>query len=79
MNPSISALGWDTFDPNEVAREYSVLGGKVDYCLRIQNKPQVLIEVKRIGSNLNDHQEQLLRYAFEEGISLAALTDGLIW
>ena len=34
VNPVIGALGWDTFNPSEVAREHPVRGGKVDYCLR---------------------------------------------
>ena len=29
VNPVIGALGWDTFNPEEVAREYSVRGGRV--------------------------------------------------
>ena len=39
----------------------------------------VLIEVKRTGTDLGEHQEQLLRYAFDEGVQLAVLTDGLVW
>ena len=79
VNPVIGALGWDTFSPDEVAREYSVLGGRVDYCLRGQARNLVLIEVKRAGTDLSEHQEQLLRYAFDGGVPLAALTDGLVW
>ena len=79
VNPVIGALGWDTFNPDEVAREYSVRGGRVDYCLRGQGRNLVLIEVKRVGSGLDEHQEQLLRYAFDEGVPLAALTDGRVW
>ena len=79
VNPVIGALGWDTFNPGEVAREHPVRGGKVDYCLRGPRGPLVLIEVKRTGTELSEHQEQLLGYAFREGVPLAALTDGLIW
>ena len=79
VNPIIGALGWDTMKPEEVAREFLVRGGKVDYCLRGQMHNLVLIEVKRAGANLTEHQEQLLRYAFDEGVPLAALTDGLVW
>ena len=79
VNPVIGALGWDTFNPSEVAREHPVRGGKVDYCLRGPRGPLVLIEVKRTGTELSEHQEQLLGYAFREGVPLAALTDGLIW
>ena len=79
MNPVIGALAWNVFDPNEVDREYSVRGGYVDYCLRSQARNLVLIEVKRAGADLTKHQEQLLRYAFDEGALLAVLTDGLVW
>ncbi len=79
VNPVIGALGWDTFDPGEVLREYSVRGGRVDYCLRRHKRNLVMIEVKRAGTDLGEHQEQLLRYAFDEGVELAALTDGLVW
>ena len=79
VNPVIGALGWDTFSPGEVAREHPVRGGKVDYCLRGPRGPLVLIEVKRTGTELSEHQEQLLGYAIREGVPLAALTDGLIW
>ncbi len=79
VNPVIGALGWDTFDPGEVVREYSVRGGRVDYCLRRHKRNLVMIEVKRAGTNLSEHQEQLLRYAFDEGVELAVLTDGLVW
>ena len=64
VNPVIGALGQDTFNPAEVAREYPVHGGKVDYCLRGPMGALVLIEVKRTGKELSDHQEQLLDYAF---------------
>ena len=79
VNPIIAALGWDTFNPDEVAREYSVSDGRVDYCLREKNRNLVLIEVKRADAELREHQGQLLRYAFAAGAPLAALTNGLLW
>ena len=51
----------------------------MDYCLQTRQKSHVLIEVKRAGESLVNHQEQLLRYSFAQGVPLAALTDGLIW
>ena len=74
VNPVIGALGWDTFNPEDVAREYSVRGGRVDYCLRGQMSNLVLIKVKHSGTELGEHQEQLLRYAFDEGVPLAVLS-----
>ena len=79
VNTVIGELGWDTLNRDEVAREYSVRGGRVDYCLRTPARNLVLIEVKRAGTDLTEHQEQLLRYAFDEGVPLAVLTDGLVW
>lgn len=51
----------------------------MDYCLQSGGQRLVLIEVKRTGSNLSSHEEQLLHYAFEERAPLAALTDGRVW
>lgn len=78
--PLIDALGWDTFNLDEVAREFSVRSGRPDYCLRTQARNLVMIEVKRTGTEFSkDHEDQLLRYAFDEGVPLAVLTDGLVW
>ena len=61
----LSLLGWDTFNIDEITPEYSVGGKRVDYSLRISNMNRVFIEVKRIGEDLEVHQEQLLNYAFK--------------
>ncbi len=76
--PVLDGLRWDWRDLDEVVPEFVVRGGRVDYCLRSAGRTLVLIEVKRTGTDLAPHQEQLLRYAFEEGAPLAVLTDGLI-
>jgi hypothetical protein len=47
--------------------------------LRIDKSNKVFIEVKRIREELESHQEQLLRYSFQAGVSLAILTNGLSW
>ena len=77
--PVLAALGWNRDDLNEVEPEHPVGTGRVDYCLRHQNRSTVFIEVKRTGTDLEPHQQQLLNYAFQEGVSLAVLTDGLVW
>ena len=80
VNPTLRALGWNTDNLDEVDPEFADSGGgKVDYCLRYQGRDLVLIEVKRAGVDLSQHQEQLLRYAFGLGVELAALTNGLDW
>jgi hypothetical protein len=75
----LSLLGWDVFDINKVHPEYVVKGQRIDYSLRIENKNKVFIEAKRISEELDSHQEQLLKYAFQAGVSLAILTNGLSW
>ena len=49
VGAEVVALGWETFNPAEVAREYPVRGGKVDNWLRGPMGAIVLIEVKRTG------------------------------
>jgi len=75
----LSLLGWDTFNTDEVTPEYSVAGKRVDYSLRLNNLNKAFIEVKRIGIELENHQEQLLNYSFQQGIKLAVLTNGVTW
>jgi hypothetical protein len=78
--PVLSALGWDIRNTlGEVCPEYRVGGKRVDYCLMIGTKPKVFVEAKDPSKSLENHEEQLLGYAYNEGIELAALTTGLVW
>ena len=75
----LDALGWDTFDVEEVKPEYPVPGGNVDYALRLGGKSRAFLEAKRPKEALSTHQEQLLNYSFKQGVPLAVLTNGLEW
>jgi len=75
----LSTLGWDTFNVDEVSPEYSVKGKRVDYALRHGEHNKVFIEVKKGGEHLENSQEQLLNYSFQEGVRLAVLTNGISW
>ncbi|MFW5983507.1 MAG: type I restriction endonuclease [bacterium] len=75
----LSILGWDIFDANEVKPEYSLSEKKVDYALRINNTNKVFLEVKKVNEEIDNHQEQLLNYSFQEGVKLAVLTNGITW
>jgi len=79
--PILARLGWDTDNVREVVPEFDVGGRQVDYCLRVKEKNAVFIEVKRLSENLDreEHQAQLLDYAFREGVEIAILTNGLSW
>ena len=76
--PILDALGWDAFDPNEVAPEYKVKGRRVDFALIANGSPAVFVEVKQPGL-ADGADQQLFEYAFHEGVPLAVLTDGATW
>ncbi len=75
----LNALGWDTFDIEEVKPEHSVGSRKVDYALRLDGRDRVFLEAKRPSEDLGNHAPQLLDYSFREGVPLAVLTNGLTW
>lgn len=79
IEPILRELGWDVADPDEVRREYSVGSRSVDYALFCDDTLKVFIEAKRGSELLERHQEQLLDYAFAEGVEIAILTNGTTW
>ena len=82
LAPVLGDLSWDPFG-QEVRWEHPVggkkSGGKADIALRAEGRTWALIEAKAPGANLNHHVEQVLGYAFYEGVDICALTDGLQW
>ena len=82
--PILRELGWDAFDATRVVPEYSVgsgrSGGRVDLALMAPRRgPLALIEVKTAGARLDDGVDQVLGYAFKEGVDICVLTTGLKW
>jgi hypothetical protein len=77
--PLLHELGWNPFKVEEIHPEHTVGTKKVDYSLRFENHNKAFIEVKKIGTDLEKHQEQLLSYSFQEGVRLAILTNGVTW
>jgi len=75
----LSFLDWDIFNTDEVKPEYSVGEERVDYSLRIGDANKVFIEVKKIGEELEKHQEQLLSYSYKQGVRFSILTNGVTW
>ena len=73
----LSLLGWDIYNIDEVKPEFAVGSQRVDYSLRNKSINKVFIEVKKVGEDLDRHQEQLLNYSFKEGVKLAILTNGI--
>lgn len=77
--PVLSALGWNWSNVQEVTPEFSVGNGRIDYCLRVNHKNAVFVEVKRATEDLERHEKQLLEYSFTYGVDIAVLTNGLTW
>ena len=80
--PILNELSWDT-NGQEVLWEHPVggkkAGGKADIALQAEGHIRAIIEAKAPGTNLDHHVEQLLGYAFFEGVDICALSDGLRW
>ena len=80
--PILQNLDWDPYGP-EVLYEHSVggkgSGGRVDIALRSSGRVVALIEAKAPGANLGKHVEQVLNYAFHDGMDICVLTTGLEW
>jgi hypothetical protein len=77
--PVLASLGWNVFNREEVWPEYRRGFKKFDLALRHNKELCVVIEAKRLGSNLAGHKKQLLDYSFEAGVKVAILTDGKMW
>ncbi len=77
--PVLSYLGWDIFNVDEVYPEYALDSKRVDYSLRHGGENKVFVEAKHTEEDLEKHQEQLLQYAFKEGVEIAVLTNGISW
>ncbi len=85
--PVLGDLGWDVYNSqgtDEVRFEHSAGGtkggGRVDIALMGKHDQcACFVEAKSPGVNLDDHVAQLLGYAFHDGVTVCALTDGLEW
>lgn len=81
--PFLSALGYDVFDNHVIVPEFiadigTKKGEKVDYAILKDGKPLVLIEVKNHSENLNNHNNQLVRYFnVVSDAKFAILTNGI--
>lgn len=74
----LSLLNWDIFS-DEVTPEFSVESRRVDYALKLTSRNFVFLEVKNPREDLETHENQLLDYAFRQGVEIAILTNGITW
>ncbi len=71
-------FGYDKY--SEITRELCIRGTFCDLATRIDNKFQMIVEVKAIGLELKDaHVKQAIDYAANQGIDWVALTNGHFW
>lgn len=80
--PFLNALGYDVFNPREVAPEYTCdfgikKGEKVDFAICQDGAPLLLVECKHWGQNLDKHNGQLFRYFAVSKAQFGCLTNGV--
>ncbi len=87
--PILRALGWDDRNlktlevlPESRTDPENNKRIKVDYALRHEGRPLILVECKRWRENIEEseeHHEQLAKYIFQRGVDLGILTNGKTW
>jgi hypothetical protein len=80
--PFLAALGYDVFNPLEVVPEFIAdlgikKGEKVDYCIKKDGQPIIIIECKHWREKLDPHNSQLFRYFHVTSTRFGILTNGL--
>ena len=80
--PFIQLLGYDIFNPTEVIPEFicdigTKKGEKVDYVIRNNDEPILIIECKHWKENADAHNSQLHRYYHVSKSRFGVLTNGL--
>ena len=83
--PFLQILGYDVFNPLEIVPEFTAdvgikEGEKVDYAIVLNGQPEILIECKACGQELNAANEsQLLRYFHASKAKFGILTNGIVY
>lgn len=73
-------LGYNIWDPLEVVAQESGNSGVPDFIIKVGNKRRFVIEVKKLGSALdNKTKTQAVSYANNQAIRWAILTNGNQW
>ncbi len=82
--PFIQILGYDIFNPTEVVPEHicdigTKKGEKIDYVIKKNNEPILIIECKHWKENADAHNSQLHRYFHVSKARFGVLTNGLLY
>ena len=80
IEPVLSALGWNTQEPDDVRREYRAKSrdNPIDYALLLLRTPCLFVEAKPLGENIDVRRWKLqtLTYASATGVEWCVLTNG---
>lgn len=82
IDPLLSSLGWYVRDPDEVQLEYPTIDGKsVDYAMKINSNPVLLLEAKQLTDPLDDVKSitQIVSYTANVGIEWCVLPNGVLY
>ena len=80
VDPLLRELGWNTEDPSLVMPEYQSGHGRADYALLGDGKPMMMVEAKKLGTQLRDSVlNQGINYCLMEGTNYFSVTDGQRW
>ena len=80
IDPLLRGLGWDTGDPSQVLVEFRSQNGAADYALLgASGQPHVIVEAKKLGTQLQAAVGQVINYCIHDGFEYFAVTDGQHW
>lgn len=82
--PFIQAIGYDIFNPTEVIPECicdigTKKGEKIDYVIKKDGEPVLIIECKHWKESVDAHNSQLHRYYHVSRSRFGVLTNGLVY
>ena len=82
--PFIQIIGYDIFNPTEVIPEFicdigTKKGEKIDYVIKRDNEPVLIIECKHWKENADAHNSQLHRYYHVSKSRFGVLTNGHVY
>jgi hypothetical protein len=81
IEPTLSALGWDTTNLDHVLRDWPVGNTSVDYALRIGEGNAMFVEARGVGETVDDElfASKSIASAGEAGVLWCVVTNGLIY
>ena len=80
IDPLLTALGWDLFDPAQVLTEYNSGNGRADYAMvPASGPPSLVVEAKSLFTPTAHGIAQSINYCLQDGIKYFVVTNGDDW